>query len=478
MPPVNLGWVTLGWQRAATRHRGVIRPRLFDRPRASRMRALLATADLTALALAILLAHLLRFWPEWFVRKWQVLLSNPGFVLWAALAGLALLAAGELYEAHILLRRRETLVRLLLAVTAWTLALALGNYLHPPWTYGRGILALTAGLWAVQLIAVRLMVARRLRSRRRRKALVVGAPQAVAHACRELGARDDAPWRPIDGASIAPRALRAEVERQDAWLVVLAAGDEQTLAADLGALHFSGVPVVVASELWAWLDERLPLASLSPSLFLHQPGFSAFYSARLGRLTRIADILLASLLAVATAPLLLAAVLAVRLAGGGPALYRQTRVGQFGRSFVMLKLRTMTPDAEKTGPAFAADDDPRTTRVGRVLRRFRIDELPQLWNVLRGEMSLVGPRPERPEFAGRLSTEIPFYAFRSAVPPGITGWAQVNAPYAADDLAHHRLKLEYDLYFIRERSLALYLLTLLRTVSTALVGSRRARTTA
>lgn len=448
------------------------RPRHFDHPRASRTRTALATADLVGLALAILVAHFLRFWPEWFGRKWQVLMDQPGLLIWAGLSGLALLAAGELYESHILMRRQEALVRLLIAVTAWTLALALATYLWAPWTYGRGILVMTGAFWLAFLLLVRLGLARRLRRRARRTALVVGGHDAVRRVCRDLETSDDAPWRPVDCAGIDANALRAEVEAEGAALVVLAAGDERALAADLGALHFSGVPVVVASELWAWLDERLPLASLSSSFFLHQPGFSTFYSSRLGRLTRVADIVFALLLTVLSAPLLALAALLIRL-GGGPALYRQQRVGQFGRPFTMLKLRTMRVDAEPDGPAFASEYDPRITTIGRVLRRFRIDELPQLINVLRGEMSLVGPRPERPTFVDRLSTEIPFYAFRSAVPPGITGWAQVNARYAAGDLDDHRSKLEYDLFFIRERSLAFYLLTLLRTVSTTLVGSRR-----
>jgi lipopolysaccharide/colanic/teichoic acid biosynthesis glycosyltransferase len=137
----------------------------------------------------------------------------------------------------------------------------------------------------------------------------------------------------------------------------------------------------------------------------------------------------------------------------------------------MYKLRTMVHDAEKDGPVFAAESDPRIIPGGGLLRRLRIDELPQLWNVLRGDMSLVGPRPERPEMATELSEEIPYYSFRMAVPPGITGWAQVNIPYARD-LDDHKRKLEFDLYFIRERSPRLYMLTLLRTVNAALVGAR------
>jgi len=174
---------------------------------------------------------------------------------------------------------------------------------------------------------------------------------------------------------------------------------------------------------------------------------------------------------VLASPVLALAALGVLLMDGVPVLYRQQRLGQFGRPFTIVKLRTMRRDAEEKGPVFAAEDDPRVTRLGRLLRRLRLDELPQLWNVLRGDMSLVGPRPERPEFAAELARAIPYYAFRLAVPPGLTGWAQVNLRYARTE-AEHRTRLEYDLYFIRERSLVLYLLTLLRTVSVALFGVR------
>jgi lipopolysaccharide/colanic/teichoic acid biosynthesis glycosyltransferase len=170
-------------------------------------------------------------------------------------------------------------------------------------------------------------------------------------------------------------------------------------------------------------------------------------------------------------PLVVLGGLLVLLFDGRPAFYLQLRVGQFGRGFRILKLRTMRRDAEEDGPSFSPPGDPRVTATGRWLRRLRIDELPQLLNVLRGDMSLVGPRPERPEFVNELARQIPYYTFRLAVPPGITGWAQVSMPYACD-VDEHRRKLEYDLYFIRERSVGLYLLTLLRTLNAALAGVR------
>jgi lipopolysaccharide/colanic/teichoic acid biosynthesis glycosyltransferase len=148
----------------------------------------------------------------------------------------------------------------------------------------------------------------------------------------------------------------------------------------------------------------------------------------------------------------------------GPVFYKQERVGKAGRTFTFMKLRSMIPDAEaQSGPLWAVHADPRVTRVGRLLRKSRLDELPQLVNVLRGEMSLVGPRPERPAFVEQLQQEIPFYRARLTVLPGLTGWAQVNYGYGST-VEDALIKLQYDLYYIRHRSLLLDGLILLRTV--------------
>jgi lipopolysaccharide/colanic/teichoic acid biosynthesis glycosyltransferase len=174
--------------------------------------------------------------------------------------------------------------------------------------------------------------------------------------------------------------------------------------------------------------------------------------------------------AVAMAGLALLAVLgpfialAIKVSSSGPVLYRQERVGLHGRRFVLLKFRSMKADAEDTGARFAADGDGRVTAVGRVLRRTRLDELPQMWNVLRREMSLVGPRPERPQFVAQLTALFPAYSKRLLVRPGITGWAQVNDAYASSAIEDHRRKLERDLYYVRHRSPTLDLQCVARTL--------------
>jgi lipopolysaccharide/colanic/teichoic acid biosynthesis glycosyltransferase len=171
---------------------------------------------------------------------------------------------------------------------------------------------------------------------------------------------------------------------------------------------------------------------------------------------------------------MLLAAIAIKLESRGPALYRQRRVGLYNEVFDILKLRSMRQDAEIAGKAvWAAEDDPRITRVGRFIRKVRIDELPQTWTVLKGEMSFVGPRPERPQFVEQLEEQLPFYAERHMVKPGITGWAQINYPYGAS-IEDSRHKLEYDLYYAKNYSPFLDMLILLQTLRVVLwpVGAR------
>jgi exopolysaccharide biosynthesis polyprenyl glycosylphosphotransferase len=172
----------------------------------------------------------------------------------------------------------------------------------------------------------------------------------------------------------------------------------------------------------------------------------------------------------ASLPLMAVTAAAIRADSKGPVLYRQKRVGMNGGEFELLKFRSMRVDAESCGPRWAQQDDPRVTRVGRFIRKARIDEIPQLWNVLKGDMSLIGPRPERPEFVRLLNEEIPFYHLRHSVRPGITGWAQVNYRYGAskEDALE---KLQYDLFYIKNLSAAIDLHILMRTVRVVLFGT-------
>jgi exopolysaccharide biosynthesis polyprenyl glycosylphosphotransferase len=187
-----------------------------------------------------------------------------------------------------------------------------------------------------------------------------------------------------------------------------------------------------------------------------------------GVFKRLFDIAASLALLILALPVILLTAIAIKLESKGPAFYRQQRVGLYGTGFDCLKLRSMRTDAEIAGQALWAEkDDPRITRVGRIIRKVRIDELPQCWSVLKGEMSFVGPRPERPQFVDDLESKLPYYAERHMVKPGITGWAQINYPYGAS-IEDSRQKLEYDLYYAKNYSPFLDLLILLQTIRVVL----------
>ncbi|RYD35509.1 MAG: hypothetical protein EOP87_07225 [Verrucomicrobiaceae bacterium] len=195
----------------------------------------------------------------------------------------------------------------------------------------------------------------------------------------------------------------------------------------------------------------------------------------IAKVKRLADILVSISLGILLLPLLLAGALLVKLSGGpGGIFYRQERLGRFGRPFEVLKLRTMVADAEAAGARWSTKNDPRVTRSGRFLRKFRIDEIPQLWNILRGDMSFVGPRPERKEFADKLSAEIPYFSERLLILPGLTGWAQVCYPYGST-VEDARRKLEFDLYYLKNMGLVMDLFVLLDTIKIVLLGGASRR---
>jgi exopolysaccharide biosynthesis polyprenyl glycosylphosphotransferase len=250
--------------------------------------------------------------------------------------------------------------------------------------------------------------------------------------------------------------------------VVVAADDRRglpTLA--LLQCRAEGIEVIDAATLAARVLHRLPVELVRPSDLIFNDGFAQPRWLVLSR--RVLSLVAALGLLALVWPLVLVAAVAIRLDSPGPILFRQERVGRGGTAFAMYKFRTMRTDAEAGGVRWAQRDDPRITRVGRVLRRFRVDELPQLWNVLKGEMELVGPRPERPEFVAQLRRRIPYYDLRHIVPPGITGYAQVCYPYAAS-VEEAKEKLQFDLYYVRYLSLELDLYVLAMTAKVVLFG--------
>ncbi|MDB9338392.1 sugar transferase [Nodularia spumigena] len=260
---------------------------------------------------------------------------------------------------------------------------------------------------------------------------------------------------------------------QQPWSGVIVAtelSDEQTQ--ELIQLRLSGVSIYKIPDICETLWYKLPSSLLQMNWLAFGNGFNLAADSISQKTKRLTDIILAWLLLLFLSPLMLVAAIAIKLNSRGPVFYTQMRTGWEGKPFRVYKFRSMYQDAEKRGAQWAGKQDPRITKVGRLLRLTRIDELPQILNVLRGEMSLIGPRPERPEFDVKLREEIPYYDLRYVVKPGITGWAQVMYPYGSSVEDAYE-KLAYDLYYIKNYSLALDLAIFFKTIRVVLLGKGR-----
>lgn len=232
--------------------------------------------------------------------------------------------------------------------------------------------------------------------------------------------------------------------------------------------RMAGIPIFDGVTFYEALSGKILVEGTLPSWLIYSDGFRRHWWTRVVK--RTLDITFAAVGFVLSAPLMALVALAVKADSPGPVFYIQTRVGQNDKPFGIVKFRTMVQNAEQlSGPVWAGEKDPRITRVGRVLRKLRLDEVPQFWNVLRGDMSFVGPRPERPEFVHNLNKRLPYYGVRHTVKPGITGWAQVNYPYGASEEDALR-KLEYDLFYVKNFSILMDLYIVLKTVQIVLFG--------
>ncbi len=237
-------------------------------------------------------------------------------------------------------------------------------------------------------------------------------------------------------------------------------------------IRLKGTPVFSFSDFVENFLFLIPVNRVSNEWFVRSEGFTMLHSTVTIKLKRFLDIFSSILLLIFSAPVLLLSMLAIKLSSKGPVIFKQTRVGCEGYEFTIYKLRTMHVDAEIDGARWASEDDERIFPIGKFLRKSRIDEIPQCWNIVKGEMSFVGPRPERPEFTNELAAQIPYYDLRHIVKPGLTGWAQVNYPYGAsvDDALR---KLQFDLYYIKNYSVLLDLNIILRTAKVMLTRSGR-----
>ena len=371
----------------------------------------------------------------------------------------------------------ENLRRPLLGLLIAAAATSVYFFFAPDIRFGRGIFAIANLLLVYFLLAWRLGVFLRLR-RRSLAVLLMGNPAAVELA-RQLILQFSPlsrtyVWQPEAESMNPPVPLNphgAYTPEDDFDLLVLASHslDPSTLR-KAAALRLKGVMVWNLPRLWSEFAERLPARYIDESWVATAEGFRSLNEQSFLVIKRLVDISLAFTLLVLSFPFLVLAAALIKLQDGGAILYSQERVGKGEKIFRVHKLRTMVEQAEDiTGPVWASRRDPRVTRVGRWLRKLRIDEIPQMWNVLKGEMSFVGPRPERPVFVEAIHSKFPVYSLRHLVRPGITGWAQVRCPYAASE-EDTLLKLEYDLYYLQNASLLFDLRIILKTISTVASG--------
>ncbi len=400
----------------------------------------------------------------------------------AAALQIALVAVGA-YGVASFLSLRFAAARLAVAFSLGVIFQSLIFFLVPALTFWRSNLLYATLIAAVLLVTVRAVLGRALGGDTfKRRIVVLGA----GHRAARILALSQQPGinfvaagfvamgeaeAVVDGA--VPRAdipnLAAHIVDLNAGEVVLALEERRNALPlkDLLRVRTTGVQVIEISTFLERETGRIDLNSVNPSWLIFSDGFAS------GRMLssvfkRAFDIVASLILLAVTLPVILVTALAIKLESRGPAFYRQRRVGLYNQGFDILKLRSMRQDAEIAGKAvWAAEDDPRITRIGRFIRKVRIDELPQTWTVLRGEMSFVGPRPERPQFVDELETHLPYYAERHMVKPGITGWAQINYPYGAS-IEDARHKLEYDLYYAKNYSPFLDMLILLQTLRVVL----------
>jgi sugar transferase (PEP-CTERM system associated) len=432
---------------------------------------LMIASDVVLIVGGLLTATVLRFYNGGMVRP--TLHASETFWRFAIVVLVCEISLyyNDLYSSEVLNRRNLVVIRLLQALGVACVSLALLYYLEPNLSLGRGIAALAAPMILGATLGWRTLLDETgLFFRGPERVLILGTGPAGIELVREVLTRPELHMKVVGfldehgeniGKSLVnPGIIGAVcdvekiVEREKIDRVVLSLKERRgmTPAPQLLQLKFSGIRVEDAHSCYEGVTGRILLERLTPSWLILSDGFRK--SASLLALKRFVDLFVSSVLLLLALPVMAMTALAVWLESGSPILFRQTRVGLAGRPFDVLKFRSMVQNAEADGPKWAVAGDARITRVGKFIRNCRLDELPQLINVLRGEMSLVGPRPERPHFCEMLEKQIPYFGQRHAVRPGVTGWAQIKYPYGST-VEDAKAKLELDLFYIKNLSITL-----------------------
>ncbi len=423
------------------------------------------------------------------VEAEDTLLQRNGFYK-AALATVFCLASFylfDLYDFVVMHDRRELVLRLIQALGLAWIALSITFYAVPQVMIGRGVSFISLPLALFLMVGWRLAIHWILgHPELGERILIVGSGPFAVEIARETLGRPDAGFRVVGfvdndpelvGKSlINPKVigltseLRKIVKRENIDRIVVAIGDRrgQFPTQELLRLSLSGdVSIEESASFYERLTGRVLLDMIRPSWLIFS---SRGQRARINELARVIMHRSVALIgAVISLPIVIVTAILIKIDSRGPVLYKQERVGKNGRIFTLMKFRSMRVDAERDGPVWAKAEDERMTRVGRIIRKIRVDEIPQFWSILRGDMNFVGPRPERPHFVAQLAQEIPYYDQRHLIPPGLTGWAQIKYPYGAS-IEDARQKLQYDLYYIKNQSLTLDATILFETVKTILFG--------
>ena len=404
-------------------------------------------------------------------------------LLVALLVTMAMAALG-LYQVHVRHNRRDFLLRLLLSFSFGGVGLLVLYYLLPVTYIGRGVLLLSLALGFVGVVATRWLSQHLFDADAfKRRVLVLGAGKNADLVNRRLRRRSDrrsmvvVGFVPVPGQSIlVPSEMLVPMEDSLVELAIrlnvfeiVVAPDERRGGLPMEEMLACAQRGVVMTDLSTFFEREAGVVTLNevdPSWLVFSGGFDNSMVRRMGK--RFFDLVAASALLLVAWPFMVLVAACIRLESNGPILYRQVRVGERGRHFELVKFRSMRIDAEVDGVAqWATSGDDRATRVGRFIRLTRLDELPQLFNVLRGKMSFVGPRPERPQFVEQLREEIRYYAVRHCVKPGLTGWAQLRYPYGAS-VHDAEEKLKFDLFYVKNHGVVFDLLILLQTVEVVL----------
>lgn len=456
---------------------------LLSVSRKTRVVVLLWLTELMVIVAAVTVAAWLRFVGdhEGLVTFTQ---TAPARRLLVALMVTIAMTAFGLYQVHVRHNRQDFLLRLLLSFSFGGVGLLVLYYLLPVTYIGRGVMLLSLVLGLIGVVATRWLWRQLFDAEAfRRRVLFLGAGNNADLVNHRLRRRSDrrslvvVGFVPVPGQDIVvPSELLlpmgenlVELATRLNVLEIVVAPDERRGGLPMEQMLACAQRGIIMTDLSTFFEREAGVVTLNvadPSWLVFSGGFENSIVRRTCK--RFFDLVAASALLLVAWPFMLLVAACIRLESSGPVLYRQVRVGERGRHFELVKFRSMRVDAEVDGVAqWAASDDDRATRVGRFTRLTRLDELPQLFNVLRGQMSFVGPRPERPQFVDQLSTEIRYYAVRHCVKPGLTGWAQLRYPYGAS-VRDAEEKLKFDLFYVKNHGVVFDLLILLQTVEVVL----------